>query len=110
MSETLISYRAPAATLPAASEHRIPRIVLVHEADEKRRKPITTESSLLPSLKPGQLWVVEHSSTDLHPSPLGRRAITAANVVIYDRALYPIVAAHLTLGGYAEPASSPDGV
>jgi hypothetical protein len=109
MSETLISYRAPAAKLPPASKHRIPRIFPVNGADKKSREPITTEASLLPSIKPGQLWVVEHSSTDLHMSPLGHRTITAANVVIYDRALYPMVAANLPLGGYAEPASPPDG-
>src|SRR5882724_1282378 len=110
MSETLIGYRAPASTLPPASEHRIPGIFLVHEADTKHREPITTETSVLPSIKPGQLWVVEHSSTDVHPSPLAHRAITAANVVLYDPGLFPIVAANLPLGGYAEPASSPDGV
>ncbi len=103
MSETLIGYRAP------ASEHRIPRIFLVHEADMKHREPITTESSVLPGIKPGQLWVVEHSSSDVHPSPLAHHAITAANVVVYDRGLFPIVAANLPLGGYAEPASLPDG-
>jgi len=110
MSETLIGYRAPPSTLPPASEHCIPRIFLVHEAGTKHREPITTESLVLPSIKPGQLWVVEHSSTDVHPSPLAHRAITAANVVIYDRGLFPIVAANLRLGSYAEPASSPNGV
>jgi hypothetical protein len=109
MSETLISYRAPAAKPPPASEHRIPHIFPVQRAAKKSRKPITTEVSLLPSIKPGQLWVVEHSSTDLHISPLGHRVVTAANVVVYDRALYPMVAANLPLGGYAEPASPPDG-
>jgi hypothetical protein len=63
----------------------------------------------LPSIEPGQLWLVEHSSIDPYSSPLGHRAITAANVVIYDRALYPIVAANLPFGGYAEPASSANG-
>ena len=68
------------------------------------------ERPALPRIRPGELWVVEQSSTDPHLSPLGHHAITAANVVIYDRSLYPIVAANLPLGGYAEPASLPDGV
>jgi hypothetical protein len=68
------------------------------------------ERPALPRIQPGQLWVVEQSSTDPHLSPLGHHAITSANVVIYDRPLYPIVAVNLPLGGYAEPASLPDGV
>jgi hypothetical protein len=63
----------------------------------------------LPGIQPGQLWVVEQSSTDPHLSPLGHHAITSANVVIYDRALYPIVARNLPPGSYAEP-TSPDGL
>jgi hypothetical protein len=81
----------------------------VHETATKHQEPITTEASVLPSIKPGQLWVVEQSSTDPHLSPLGHHAITSGNVVVYDRPLYSIVAANLPLGGYAEPASPPDG-
>jgi hypothetical protein len=60
-------------------------------------------------VEPGQMWVVEHLSAEPHLSPLARHAVTAANVVIYDPALYPIVAANLPFGGYAEPGSFPDG-
>jgi hypothetical protein len=65
------------------------------------------ECPALPGIQPGQLWVVEHSSTEPLP-PLGHHAITSADVVIYDRALSSIVAANLPRGGYAEPASSPN--
>src|SRR5437016_5594600 len=68
----------------------------------------TAECLILPDIEPGQVWVVEHTSTDLRLSALARRAICAANVVVYDRALYAIVAANLPLGGYAEPTSSQD--
>ena len=78
------------------------------EPYERRREPDTPECPVLPDIQPGQVWVVEHTPADLHLSPLARRPISAANVVIYDRALYAIVAANLPLGGYAEPASSPD--
>jgi hypothetical protein len=52
------------------------------------------------------LWLFEVSPTEANLSPLLHRAITAANVVIYDRALASIVAAALPLGAYAEPAAS----
>ena len=42
-------------------------------------------------------------------APLEYRALSDANVVIYDRALAPTVARLLPLGGYAEPAASSDG-
>jgi hypothetical protein len=76
----------------------------------ERYRDRAAEPPALPGIHSGQLWVVEQSSTDPHPWPLGHHAITSANVVIYDRSLYPIVAANLPLGGYAEPASFPDGV
>ncbi len=76
---------------------------------ERYRNRHAAERPALPGIQPGQLWVVEQSSTDPHLSSLGHLAITSANVVIYDRALYPIVAGNLPLGGYAEPASWPNG-
>ena len=76
---------------------------------ERYRNLHAAERPALPGIQPGQLWVVEQSSTDPHLSPLGHHGITSGNVVIYDRPLYSIVAANLPLGGYAEPASPPDG-
>jgi hypothetical protein len=58
----------------------------------------------LPTVQPGQLWLVELPATAPHFSPLEHQALTSANVVIYDRALAPTVARLLPLGGYAEPA------
>ena len=55
------------------------------------------------------LWLFEVSPIEGHLSSLVHQAITTANVVIYDRALASIVAAHLPLGGYAEPAASSSG-
>jgi len=83
---------------------------LTADPSGRRQEPGMAECPVLPEIRPGQVWVVEHASTDLHLSPLAHRAISAANVVIYDRALYTTVAANLPLGGYAEPASSPDGL
>jgi hypothetical protein len=76
---------------------------------ERHRNLHAAERPAPPRIQPGQLWVVEQSSTDPHLSPLGHHAVTSANVVIYDRTLYPIVAANLPRGGYAEPASWPNG-
>jgi hypothetical protein len=75
---------------------------------ERYRNLHAAECPALPGIRPGQLWVVEHSSTDPHLPPLGHHAIISANVVIYDRELDPIVAANLPCGGYAEPASWPN--
>jgi hypothetical protein len=55
-------------------------------------------------VQPGQLWLVEISATDPELGPLEYRALTTANVVIYDRALDSTVSKFLPLGGYAEPA------
>jgi hypothetical protein len=84
------------------SEHRITG----NRQSERCPNPHAVECSALPGIQPGELWVVEHSSTDPHLPPFGRHAVTA-NVVIYDRALYPILAANLPRGGYAEPAPWP---
>jgi hypothetical protein len=94
----------PAISWPT-SKHRING----DQQYDRYRKLHSAESPALPCIQPGQLWVVEQPSTDPHLSPLGHHAITSANVVIYDRALYPIVADNLPLGSYAEP-TSPDGL
>jgi len=60
------------------------------------------------SSETASLWLFEVSPQDADLPPLLRRAIAAANIVIYDRALAPVVAAALPLGGYAEPAA-PNG-
>ncbi|HMD63971.1 MAG TPA: hypothetical protein VKF83_08375 [Stellaceae bacterium] len=62
----------------------------------------------LPTVQPGKLWLVEFPSTEPELSPLEYRALTTANVVIYDRILAPTVARLLPFGGYAEPAASRD--
>ena len=62
------------------------------------------QSSVEPAIKPGQIWLIEQSSaTTLFP--LDRGALTRADVVIYDRALAPLVARFLPIGAYAEPLS-----
>lgn len=65
--------------------------------------------SELPVMRPGQLWLVEFPAIGPEFAPLEYRALSDANVVIYDRALAPTVARLLPLGGYAEPAASSDG-
>ena len=70
---------------------------------------ITLGPSELPVMRPGQLWLVELPATAPELAPLEYRALGAANVVVYDRGLAPVVARLLPLGGYAEPAASGDG-
>ena len=67
------------------------------------------DPSELPVMRPGQLWLVELPATAPELAPLEHRALSNANVVIYDRALAPAVARLLPLGGYAEPVASSDG-
>jgi hypothetical protein len=69
----------------------------------------TLGASELPVIQPGQLWLVELPASAPEFSPLEYRALSAANVVIYDRALAPTVARLLPLGGYAEPVAPRDG-
>jgi hypothetical protein len=71
--------------------------------------PCAVEWTTLPTVQPGQLWLIELPATDPNYTPLECRALTTANVVIYDRALASIVAEILPIGGYAEPASSIGG-
>ena len=61
-------------------------------------------SQQLPTINPGQIWVVEHDPA-LPLAALDRDALINANAVIYDRALAPLVALVLPMGGYAEPSS-----
>jgi hypothetical protein len=67
--------------------------------------PVTEQ----PMIEPGQLWLVEFPVAEAEISALERHAVANANVVIYDRALADTVAAVLSLGGYAEPATG-DGM
>jgi hypothetical protein len=60
------------------------------------------------AVEPGQLWVIELSATESGLSSIEHRAVSTANVVIYDRPLAPIVAEILPLGGYAESAPPSD--
>jgi hypothetical protein len=102
MSETLTV--DPGSSMVSTLAHRAGD----DDAHERRCEPVSAKSTTLPSIRPGQVWVVEPLTAGAHLSPLGHRAVSSADVVIYDRALYPIVAATLPLGGYAEPASSED--
>src|ERR1700730_8478759 len=59
-------------------------------------------SRRLPTINPGEIWVVEHDpGSEL--SALDRDALINANAVIYDRALAALVALVLPMGAYAEP-------
>ena len=69
----------------------------------------TLGSAEFPVMRPGQLWLIELPTTAPEFAPLEYRALSNANVVIYDRALAPAVARLLPLGGYAEPAAAIDG-
>ena len=53
-----------------------------------REDPSTRQS---PAVLPGQVWVIEHDS-DAALSSVDRDALTSANVVLYDRALAPLLA------------------
>jgi siroheme synthase len=55
-----------------------------------------------PAIRPGQIWLIEQPSATA-VFPLDRGALTSADVVIYDRALAPLVARFLPIGTYAEP-------
>jgi hypothetical protein len=68
----------------------------------------TIEWASLPIVQPGQLWFVESRVVDREMAPLEYRALTAANVIVYDRTLSATVAKFLPLGGYAEPAGPGD--
>jgi len=63
----------------------------------------------LPLMQPGQLWFVELPTSGPELAPFEYRALSTANVLVYDRVLAPTVARHLPIGGYAEPAALDDG-
>ena len=79
-----------------------------HRADENWPATGTLGRPPLPTVQPGQLWLVEIAASNPELAPLEYRALTTANVVIYDRALSSTVSAFLPLGGYAEPAGIPE--
>ena len=102
MSETMADELGSSRWSPAA---------LDATADARDGWPAATTlgSAELPVMRPGQLWLVEFPATPPEFAPLEHRALSNANVVIYDRALAPAVARLLPLGGYAEPVASIDG-
>jgi hypothetical protein len=59
-------------------------------------------SRRLPTINPGQIWLIEHDPAS-ELSALDRDALINANAVIYDRVLAPLVALVLPMGAYAEP-------
>ena len=59
----------------------------------------------LPSVDPGQIWLIEHDPA-IALGALDRAVLTHANVVLYDHALAPLVAQILPIGAYAEPLSA----
>jgi len=63
-------------------------------------------SPRLPSIDPGQIWLIEHKP-DTALDALDRAVLIHANVVLYDRALAPLVARILPIGAYAEPLPAP---
>jgi len=73
-----------------------------------RRLGARVAQPALPAIAPGQIWLIELPADGALAAPL-RRALDAANVVIYDRALADAVARLLPLGAYAEPASGQEG-
>src|SRR6266851_5307684 len=100
MSAVLISDLASSLWEPAPYVEKFPIVKGSGQPTGKRA---------LPTVQPGQLWFVELPAAELELSPLEYRALTTANVVIYDRSLAPTVARFLPLGGYAEPAAPSDG-
>lgn len=64
----------------------------------------------LPTVAPGQLWLVELPIATSAPCASARHAVDGANVIVYDRALAERLADLLPLGSYAEAAPSDDGV
>ncbi|MBV9553563.1 MAG: hypothetical protein JO032_12305 [Alphaproteobacteria bacterium] len=57
-----------------------------------------------PTLKPGQIWLIEHAAAS--GPPLDRSAFAGADVVLYDRALTAPIHDVLPPGMYAEPLPS----
>jgi len=57
-------------------------------------------------IAPGQVWIIEQAD-GLPLSPADSELLCAANVVLYDRLLEPLVSEVLPIGAYAEPMSRP---
>ncbi len=65
-------------------------------------------AEFLPDIHPGELWLIERPAA----APLSadeRRLLAAADIVVYDPGLAPLVGEALPLGGYAEPSGSRAG-
>ena len=60
------------------------------------------------SVGPGEIWLIEHDPGDELCS-LDSVALTKANVILYERALAPLVAELLPIHAYAEPLTQHDG-
>ena len=71
--------------------------------------PDVAPSADLPAIAAGELWLIVLPDAGSKLTSLEYRALTAAHVIVYDRALTDVVAAVLPLGGYAEPADG-DGL
>ncbi|HEV2100382.1 MAG TPA: ATP-binding cassette domain-containing protein [Stellaceae bacterium] len=62
-----------------------------------------------PTVAAGELWLIAVPDAESKLTSLEYRALTTANVIVYDRTLTEAVAPLLPLGGYAEPAGG-DGL
>lgn len=63
---------------------------------------------MLPTVAPGQLWLVESPPSAAHLRPFEHDALNAADVIIYDQELTTPTAAVRPPGRYAEPAQTTD--
>jgi sulfate transport system ATP-binding protein len=62
----------------------------------------------IPAVAAGELWLLALPDAESELTSLEYRALTSANIIIYDRALADAVAGVLPLGGYAEPDDGDD--
>jgi hypothetical protein len=65
---------------------------------------VDRRTEIEPNIRPGQIWLIEQTAAS-GLSTLDHGAFTGADVVLYDRALAPLVALLVPPGGYAEPLS-----
>jgi hypothetical protein len=56
-------------------------------------------------LQPGEVWLIECPAAAV--PAFARRALAAADVVLYDRTLAPLLAKLLAPGSYTEPVAAP---
>src|SRR5579885_2154769 len=61
-----------------------------------------------PTIRPGQVWVIEQSTTDCLPRFV-REAVAAADVVLYTRTLAELLRPALPATVYAEPLAAAAG-